>query len=354
MFCFKCGTQIPDDAAFCSKCGNKLKETVEAVQVVPAATQEVAVSKYAAADIKEYLGHAKRLEVTQYTLVEARNRLQRIINTLGKKADISAPVSTASRGFESFWSVFFKCLIVCLVVCIFACGDAEDSVLANILSIITIVMLFMNTDLLIGVGISVGISLVVALIFCLIQVAERKAEYRQEHKAYQRKLDEDKKRVALEKEQILALQKQQRAINDDIRRTKEILERLYDIDVIKPKYRELIPIVTMYEYFNYERCYDLVGPNGAYNLYEHESRQNIIISNLNQVISMLSRIEQNQHALYEAIQESNFYAESMYNQANSMIKSCKAIEHNSAITAYNSKIAAENTTISAYIDICNL
>lgn len=351
MFCSKCGTQIPEDAAFCTKCGHKVAGVL---QTVCESSQEIIVSKHTAAEFKEYLGHAKRLEVTKYTLVEARNRLQRIINTLGKKADIPAPVSTASRGFDSFWSVFFKCLIVCVVVCIFVCGDADDSVFANILSIITIVLLFMNTELLIGVGISIAISLVATLIFCLIQVALRKAEYRQEHKEYCRKLDEDAKRVALEKEQILALQKQQRAINDDIRRTKELLERLYDIDVIKPKYRELIPIVTMYEYFDYERCYDLVGPDGAYNLYENESRQNIIISNLNQVISMLSRIERNQHALYEAIQESNYYAERMYNQANSMLRSCKAIEHNSAIAAYNSKIAAENSEISAYIDFCRM
>lgn len=354
MFCSKCGTQISDDAAFCSKCGNKIKETVEVMQVVPVTTQEMAVSKHNAAEIKEYLGYAKTLEVTKYTLVEARNRLQRIINTLGKKADIAAPVSTASSGFDSFWSVFLKCLIGCIVVCVFVCGDAKDSVLSNILSIVTIALLFMNTELLIGVGISIGISLLVALIFCLIKVAERNAEYNQEHKEYCRKLDEDNKRVLLEKEQILALQKQQRAINDDIQKTKATLERLYDIDVIKPKYRELIPIVTMYEYFDYERCYDLVGPDGAYNLYEHESRQNIIISNLNQVISMLSRIERNQHALYEAIQESNYYAEGMYKQANAMLKANKAIEHNSAIAAYNSKIAAENSTISAYINICKL
>ena len=93
---------------------------------------------------------------------------------------------------------------------------------------------------------------------------------------------------------------------------------------------------------------------GAYNLYEQESRQNIIISNLNQVASMLSRIEKNQHALYEAIQESNYYAEKMYNQANDMLKTHTAIEHNSAITAYNSKIAAEKTTFSAYIDMCSM
>lgn len=354
MFCFKCGEKIPEDAVFCTKCGNKVKNTEETTQVAPVVPQAVAVSKHNAADIKEYLGHAKSLEVTLYTLAEAKTRLQRIINVLGKKAYIEAPESEAINGFSSFWSVFFKCLLVCVVICIFVCGDAWDSVLANILSIVTVVLLFMNAELLIGVGVSIGISLAFALAFCLIRVAVKNAEYKQAYKEYQCKVDEDDKRVRLEKEQILALQKQQRTINDEMRKTRATLDRLYSIDVIKPKYRELIPIVTMYEYFDYERCYDLVGPNGAYNLYENESRQNIIISNLNQVISMLSRIEHNQHALYEAIRESNYYAEKMYSQANAMLKTHKAIEHNSAIAAYNAKIAAENSTISAYIDICNL
>ena len=29
MFCIKCGTQLPDNAAFCFECGSKVEETPE-------------------------------------------------------------------------------------------------------------------------------------------------------------------------------------------------------------------------------------------------------------------------------------------------------------------------------------
>lgn len=351
MFCSKCGTQLPEEAAFCVKCGNKVAQPSE---VAPIPVQEIAVPPYTTSEIKAYLGHAKTLEVNRYTLITAKNRLQQIINTLGKSRKISHPVSSASEGFYSFWSIFWKTFLVGLIICVFVCGDAPDRVFANLLSIVSVALIFFNTELLLGVLASAGIALIFSITVCLIRAGIKKAEYRAAVRDYHRQVDEDNKRVALEREQIKALQKQQRDISNDISRTESILRKLYAFDVIKPKYRELVPIVTMYEYFDYERCYDLVGPAGAYNLFESESRQNIIISNLNQVISMLSRIEQNQHALYEAIQESNYYADSMCNQANNMLKSCKAIEHNTAITAYNSKISAENSAISAYIDMCRL
>lgn len=351
MFCSKCGAKVSDDALFCAKCGNKISRELEKNNGY---SQEIIKSSYTTEQIKEYLGHAKTLEVNRYTLITARNRLQQIINGLGISKNFSCPISKASEGFNSFWSIFFSFFVIGLIISVFVCGDANDSIVANILSIITVVLIFFNTELLIGVAVSAAVSLLMSLIICLIRTAGKKAEYKSEYKKYLRLRNDDEQRVTMEKEQIKALQKQQRDISTEIAKTEKMLTKLYSFDVIKPKYRELIPIVTMYEYFDYERCYDLVGTAGAYNLFESESRQDIIISNLNQVITMLSRIEKNQHALYEAIQESNYYAERVYNQANSMLKSCKAIEHNSAIAAYNTKLAADNTSISAYIDLCQM
>lgn len=351
MFCSKCGTQIVEDAVFCSKCGTK---TTTELEITPAKPQEIAGQRYSAAEIKEYLGHAKTLEVNRYTLIKTRERLLGIIDSLGHRKNIPCPESQASEGFSSFWRIFWGCFITGVIICIFACGDADDSVLANLLSVVTVILLFFNTELLAGVGAALGISIGISLLVCLIRSGAKQAEYRGEVKDYDLRVAEDNKRVAREREQIKGLKQQVTEIGLEINNIDKLLKKYYALNVIYPKYREMIPVITMWEYFDSNRCYALEGSAGAYNLYEYESRMEVIITKVNQAISMLSRIERNQYALYEAIQESNYYAEKMYDRANDMLKSAKAIERNSEIAAYNAKIAAENSTISAYIDLWSL
>ena len=84
------------------------------------------------------------------------------------------------------------------------------------------------------------------------------------------------------------------------------------------------------------------GPHGAYNVYEEEIRQNMIISKLDDVINSLSRIENNQSMLYDAIWKGNLALQQMQQAIQEMSSSIQNIENNSEITAYNSKITAEN------------
>lgn len=83
------------------------------------------------------------------------------------------------------------------------------------------------------------------------------------------------------------------------------LSKLYSQNIIYSKYRNLVAIATIYEYFDSGRCTELEGPNGAYNMYESELRSNIIICSLSQIISDLGQIKNGQYALYEQIRLSN-------------------------------------------------
>ena len=60
-------------------------------------------------------------------------------------------------------------------------------------------------------------------------------------------------------------------------------DELYSQGVVYPTYQGLVPVCTMLEYFKSGRVDEFAGPNGAYNLYESELRQNIIIDNLNNI-----------------------------------------------------------------------
>lgn len=85
----------------------------------------------------------------------------------------------------------------------------------------------------------------------------------------------------------------------------DIKKQLYSYNIIYPKYQNFAAISQICEYFESGRCSELEGPSGAYNLYESELRQNIIIDKLDTIISQLDRIERNQYKIYDAICESN-------------------------------------------------
>lgn len=103
-----------------------------------------------------------------------------------------------------------------------------------------------------------------------------------------------------------------RETNDQIQKFDEVkatlqtsLTKLYSQNIVYAKYRNIVAIAAIYEYFDSGRCTELEGPNGAYNMYEGELRSNIIISSLSQIVSDLEQIKNGQYALYEQICQSN-------------------------------------------------
>lgn len=108
------------------------------------------------------------------------------------------------------------------------------------------------------------------------------------------------------------------------------LTELYSKNLIYAKYRNLVAIATIYEYFDSGRCTQLEGPNGAYNMYEGELRSSIIIASLAQIISDLDQIKHGQYALYEQINRSNQEICSLLNNINDTQK----------LTAYYAEAAA--------------
>ena len=83
------------------------------------------------------------------------------------------------------------------------------------------------------------------------------------------------------------------------------LKKLYDLDIIFEKYRNLIAIATFVEYFASSRVSELEGKDGAYNLFESEIRQNIIIIQLDRINNNLDAIKQNQYILYKELNSIN-------------------------------------------------
>ena len=143
----------------------------------------------------------------------------------------------------------------------------------------------------------------------------------------------------------------------------ECRNQLYSCNIIFPKYRDAVALSMFYEYFSSGRCTTLEGPNGAYNIYEMETRSNLIISQLNTVIESLETIKQNQYMIYSKLSSVNSKLETMGKTFDTMAstlnsmdgkldkieKNSAVIAHNSAVAAYYSKVNAELTNALGYM-----
>lgn len=121
----------------------------------------------------------------------------------------------------------------------------------------------------------------------------------------------------------------------------EALISLYEEGIIYSKYRNLVAVSTIYEYLASGRCDQLEGPNGAYNLYEMELRQNIVIGQLSTITEHLEQIKENQYTLYYEIQNANRNSESMLSSIGDDVK----------FSAYQNAATAKNIETMRYISM---
>lgn len=330
MFCSNCGEKLVENALFCSICGNKVAMKDEPLVLV----ENTSIEKRDTKKLKEYLNNAKILEVNRYALLTTFDKIEDKINELGhSKSYVCKKVSKSD--FKEYVRKFSIVLIlITVVINIFILAFASRFLMTPVSMIFTLLIIIIISFL--GSG---------------IMLALKNKSYKKE---YNYLIEEDIKRVNREKEQIKSLTAQQSECMEKVKTIAGTLEKLYSLDVIYPKYREMLPVITMHEYLESGRCTELVGSDGAYNLFESESRQDIIISSLDRVVSMLEQIRNNQYALYSAIEESNAIAEGMCYEMERLAISNETIANNSKTAAFNAKVVAENSSISAYIDVFKL
>lgn len=130
--------------------------------------------------------------------------------------------------------------------------------------------------------------------------------------------------------------------------TKNTLNKFYEKDVIFPKYRNLPALTSIYEYILSGRCEELTGATGAYNLYEEELRKDIVIAQLNTIISNLEQIRQNQYMLYEEIKKVQRNTAVIAVELDAIRGYTAALTELTALNTFYNGIAASNSQIMAY------
>ncbi len=149
-------------------------------------------------------------------------------------------------------------------------------------------------------------------------------------------------------------------IESEIKNAEETLKKLYScrnnlyaLDVVFSKYRNPVSLSTFYEYLLAGRCTTLEGADGAYNLYESQIRQDMIIGKLSQVIDKLDEIKENQYLIYSEIKSVNKSLGRMNDTMNSALGALQNMDKKIQHISDNSDIIAHNTAVSAHYSKVN-
>lgn len=136
----------------------------------------------------------------------------------------------------------------------------------------------------------------------------------------------------------------------------EARNRLYSYGIIFRKYRNYIPMISFCDYLQSGRCECLDGSNGAYNLFEQESRADLIIYKLDQAIDSLEQIKTSQYYLYAELRKMNQELEAiegqlLVNNVLSMIQinQLDQVVQNTGVAAYYAQQTAQLTKTSLFL-----
>ncbi|MFQ8705474.1 MAG: hypothetical protein ACLR9T_05365 [Thomasclavelia sp.] len=81
------------------------------------------------------------------------------------------------------------------------------------------------------------------------------------------------------------------------------LKEYYNNEIIIPKYQNLIAISSFYDYFSSNKCTELIGIDGAYQIFENEKDN--LITDIDVIKLNLEQLKLKQKKLYKVIIETN-------------------------------------------------
>ena len=163
---------------------------------------------------------------------------------------------------------------------------------------------------------------------------------------------------------IKAIEYELEFIIENIKKDIEIQNKMYSYNIIYGKYRNYISMSSFIDYFMSGRCSTLDTNTGAYNLYEQESRTDIIINKLDTIVDSLEKIKENQYYIYNQLKSIDSSLKSINEQLlvnnilqvvqvaklDEIIDNTNEIAYNTKVTAYYSKKTANYTKAIAFMN----
>ena len=161
----------------------------------------------------------------------------------------------------------------------------------------------------------------------------------------QKNKKQSQKNLAAHKKQQIkeVLQTNLGLLRDQLSEEKAILRKLYSLNILSPKYRNMVAVATFLEYLEAGRCSKLEGHEGAYNLFENEQRLSLIITNQQEIIRRLDEIKETQYQICRMLESSMEEIQTMCSVLQESNEKLDANLQTNQIIAYHSQVTAENT-----------
>lgn len=361
--CTRCSASLRDSDLFCPGCGTKIikKKTAEAVTKAPAkeiTLSDTLISYFeGAAGLELGLYGISQLQkslISQHKeAVQQQRQLEYQIKTFNsriaervkqEKNYQTAPFKPTeihktahfslfrTMGFtkwlEVYMSVFLAFNAIALIL-FFVNGGQVVSPISQLIAIFdNAAIMMVAVPLILSI---IGVAAVDAILRYRHKADYRKRKasndkFQQERRRKHEQNEQNKKKTFLENSRRLKKEEQKKVkeftdelfylkkvrlteLADEISRGQnaydkqiEALHKYYSVRIIYEKYQGLIPVSTMLDYLKSGRVNRLTGQNGAYNLFEQELRQNMIIQKPDDLISVNTALLNSQYALQRSVQ----------------------------------------------------
>ena len=358
--CSKCGNILKDEDVFCSRCGAKTSifgVTKKPADKTSAADKKASLGygklradtlpgdRYTAAveqntvAVTEYLKRATDLEWQKYEIEEIGRQLD------AKLADANEQVRREEEAIESYEKKAertrtqlkdYKKLEYRRKVFNFKFNFDLKIFGIGVLALLVIYFIGKAAgafkDLNVGLGIALLILIPALAVFAVqaVKYFRGKAEHEKMEDEATQKYSEEQDQLEKDTieslnndikdfENIIADHKNEKArleaitikeYEREIAENAESLEKIdralevyYEPQALYPKYRSLIPVTTMYGYFDSGRCIDLTGHSGAYGYYEKELRYKNITEDLDEILQKTEEAAGDQALIQKKVAE---------------------------------------------------
>ena len=148
-----------------------------------------------------------------------------------------------------------------------------------------------------------------------IKLEKSNKDYDENIKRYKEKLQEQSKLITRNQSKEKILSRQLNILKKKEIETNNRLKRIYEKNIIYPKYQYYIAVCSLLEYFESGRFSTLPD---AYNTYEIEVRLDKIITRLDIIIDKLDMIKNNQFQLYNELTKANQLIEKLIISADNL------------------------------------
>lgn len=323
----------------------------------------------AKAAIKDVLFTCTTIESNLYALRKSVQEIDEKANKLkevySKKKEPVKPVLTSNVS-NAISNIFIN--IITLIsgsIYMILAGIFVIPIICVILlfGIMAIALLIFNADISVKTAFIIMLIIVgaiggVALVITSVQAAKKgyaeneqiMKKYEQEYKEYEDEMYNiaiTNNNTIAKRNALINLKKETQNTIDNVTQN---LNQIYEKANIPSKYRKFPIIATLYEYFDCDRVDTL---REAINLYEQELRLNTIISQIDDVLYSLDRIQDNQNTLYNEIvsaqNATNVFMSEISNKlstnnsiSQNILKECELNRFNTSLLLYSNEKLRES------------